>query len=367
MASDVFGRNMRLRKRKIATVLTILFLSVTLLYGQAPVSADVETISGGAYGARVSSSLLGTILPPTPSVSGSASEPADGYGPMSQTSLPVNLPGVLSAQVLSAATEGHDLAADNHFGFSTSSATVASTVIGTNVVTATAISSSCRSDGTGSTGSTTLVDAVVAGLPVNSSPPPNTAINVPGVASVVFNEQIRNDSPGNTAITVNGVHVRLLPVLPGGPVVDVILAQSRCRASGPDVLQTTTTSTSTTSTTSTTTTTTTTPVPPNVRCDDHTVTIVGTDGDDNIVGTPGNDVIAALMGNDIIDGGGGNDFICGHGGNDTLTGGDGDDILWGGPGDDTLIGGSGVDACRGGPHVAGDTASADCEKVGEVP
>ncbi len=81
------------------------------------------------------------------------------------------------------------------------------------------------------------------------------------------------------------------------------------------------------------------PKPP--KCDDLTVTMVGTNGDDVIVGTPGDDVILAGPGNDTINGGFGDDVICGGPGNDVINGQDDDDRLFGGPGKDALDGGEG--------------------------
>ena len=75
---------------------------------------------------------------------------------------------------------------------------------------------------------------------------------------------------------------------------------------------------------------------PDVICDGHVATIVGTSGDDVLTGTNGPDVIAAMQGNDTIRGLAGNDIICGGKGNDTIIGGQGFDILFGAQGNDTL-------------------------------
>jgi Ca2+-binding RTX toxin-like protein len=82
-------------------------------------------------------------------------------------------------------------------------------------------------------------------------------------------------------------------------------------------------------------------------CLGASVTLLGTDGDDDMTGTNGPDV---------IDGAGGDDVIKGLGGNDRLCGGGGDDSIDGGPGDDRCDGGGGE----------GDTA-ADCETTKNLP
>ncbi|MGH8565299.1 MAG: choice-of-anchor P family protein [Gammaproteobacteria bacterium] len=74
----------------------------------------------------------------------------------------------------------------------------------------------------------------MAGIAVAVDPAPNTRIVVPGVAEVFLNEQIASDEPGSTAITANALRVNFLNALP--PLrQEVIIAQSRCSASGPDV------------------------------------------------------------------------------------------------------------------------------------
>ena len=80
-------------------------------------------------------------------------------------------------------------------------------------------------------------------------------------------------------------------------------------------------------------------------CEGHTVTIVGTPGDDVITGTASGDVIHGLAGDDTISGGDLTDFICGGRGRDSLGGFDqqGTDDGWG----NILSGGESDDALRG--------------------
>ncbi len=102
--------------------------------------------------------------------------------------------------------------------------------------------------------------------------------------------------------------------------------------------------------------------------------IFGETGYDILRGGAGDDVISGGMGVDLIVGGGGNDVLSGndypdviHGrsGDDLISGGDGDDVLFGGVGSDTLSCGEGIDVVLGGHGT--DTATADCEKIKNVP
>ncbi|WP_320656315.1 type I secretion C-terminal target domain-containing protein [Aeromonas jandaei] len=74
----------------------------------------------------------------------------------------------------------------------------------------------------------------------------------------------------------------------------------------------------------------------------------GGDGNDILFGQGGDDILFGGAGNDTLFGGAGNDTLYGESGNDTLYGGSGNDILYGGSGDDTLSGGLGNDILVGG-------------------
>jgi hypothetical protein len=225
-------------KGRAALVLIAVFCVAIAL--ATPASAEVTDVSGsGAYGESVNVSVLtGSVTSgPAPSVT----LPSGGGGPVTDSLVNVNLPGVLTTGLLNVSTQGTNLG--SHSGTSTSSAQVAGATLlsalapalgGSPLLTANVISSQCTSNGDGSSGSSTLVGLTVAGSPVNANPPPNTTIDVLGAITVTLNEQIVTGSPGETSITVNAVHVRLN--LDGVATGDVILSQSRCRAAGPDVL-----------------------------------------------------------------------------------------------------------------------------------
>ena len=237
------------RTRIGAAVLAAVPVAAILLTSLSPAAqADVDSVTGTAFAASLSSSLLGQVIAPTPLVTGTATEPTNSFGPIVQSSLPVSVPGLLSIGVLNAETAGDGVAAGEpagHLGFARSRASAADVIVGLGSLSIDAVESVCRSDGNGSTGSTELVGAVLGGNPLVQTPLPNTTVEIPGILSVVLNEQIRSDAVGSTSITVRALHVTVLPGLGSLlGLVDVVVAESRCAATGPDVNSTTSSSTS---------------------------------------------------------------------------------------------------------------------------
>ncbi|MDQ6730249.1 MAG: hypothetical protein M3022_08090 [Actinomycetota bacterium] len=126
----------------------------------------------------------------------------------------------------------------SHTGFAISSATVINLRLLFPIedsILAQSVATTCTSNGAGSSASTTIIGGSVhnvgPGQALAVSPAPNTTIPVLPGLTLTLNEQIKSDSAGHTQITVNGVHLH--SVIGGG---DVIFAQSRCLADGPDVL-----------------------------------------------------------------------------------------------------------------------------------
>ena len=97
---------------------------------------------------------------------------------------------------------------------------------------------------------------------------------------------------------------------------------------------------------------------PNVTCNGHQATILGSPSADTLLGTPGRDVFAGAGGNDLLLGFDGDDLICGGSGDDIINGGPGTDVLFGDAGNDVLRGGPGNDPLlRGG--VGNDTVTGE--------
>lgn len=270
----------RRQQLRVALLAALTFGAATLLFGAGPAHADVDSVAGSAFGASITSTLLGTVLAPSPpNISGSATEPTDGYGPISASNCPlpvatticVQLPGVVSLGVINASTQGAGVAGDSHLGFATSSASVANVAVGAlgTGLFATAVSSTCTADGNGARGSTQVLNGTLNGTPLVQAPAAGTTLSVPGILTVVLNEQLpippatSINSVGSAGIIVNGAHITVLPNIIGTGTVDIILAQSRCQAIGPDVnvVQTTTSTTAPSTTTTTTAATTTTTAP----------------------------------------------------------------------------------------------------------
>jgi hypothetical protein len=225
------------RKTLAGALVALLALIAASVLGTAgPALADVDSVSGSATPVFIGSTTL------VPTVSGSASEPADGYGPIGsgllgsgtncpnagQTgTVPVIVAPLLGLGLLDGCTQGAGVAGDNHLGFAESSAAVADLVLGGNNIGV--VRTECRADGNGAVGSTTIVGSST--LP--AAPLPNTPVTLPvvggvGVLTLTLNEQTVSNVPGSATITVNGLHVSLLGI-------DIIIAQSTCSATGPDV------------------------------------------------------------------------------------------------------------------------------------
>lgn len=56
-------------------------------------------------------------------------------------------------------------------------------------------------------GSVSIVNGSIAGVPISSSPPPNTVVNVANLGYVVLNEQTGGIGPHSARITVNAMHI----------------------------------------------------------------------------------------------------------------------------------------------------------------
>ena len=235
-------RRGRLRVRRMHLV-ALMALTAGVVATASPSSADVTEVSGSAFGESVSIALFGGA----PFTSGPApvvSLPATGGTatdtlPSAHSAPPGNPPPVvfLDTQALNVSTSGQL----GPGGSATSSATVANPDLLSGFFVATGVESTCTSTETGSTGSTTLTEAVytngtdVRNLP--ASPAPNETIegvqpDVNDSFRVIFNEQVATA----TSITVNAVHVQLL-----GPsaVGDIILGQSVCGVSAAGTTPTT--------------------------------------------------------------------------------------------------------------------------------
>ena len=93
-------------------------------------------------------------------------------------------------------------------------------------IAVTGINSTCTATPAGATGSGTIASGKVTlpllpAITLNANAGPNTKVSVPGIASIVLNEQTKD---ANGVLTVNAVHVTLL----GGAGADLIIGHAQC-------------------------------------------------------------------------------------------------------------------------------------------
>jgi hypothetical protein len=238
--------------RPLATLVTgALALIAVLAFGLAGTSsAAVTSTSGGAFGEKVNVALLPLGLPVSSGPLPTVTLPSNG-GSDSRSLLSVAVPNLLSTGLLQVSTSG----TTGETGAVTSSASVANVNALNGVLRATAISSTCRSDSSGSTASSSLLNAVLdppgdtAPFALPANPGPNMVVlDIPGQITVTLNEQSETEQEFSSSTKVSAVHIRL----PGGIIGtgDIYIAQSRCGVAGPNVNTTTSTSTTAAPTTS---------------------------------------------------------------------------------------------------------------------
>lgn len=204
-----------------------------MLISPSSALADVDQAVGGGFALQANVLNL-VVVPRTPDVTFTATEPDDGFDEVADVVGPVNVVGVVGANVLHVESQATGVFGENHDAQVTTEASVADlSVGGSGGINADLVGSTCTSNGDGSTGSVEIVDLRLGDeLIAIPSTAPNTTITVPGIATIVVNEQFVSNAPGvGTGITVNALRITLLN---GG--VEVIVAQSRCLVAGPDVL-----------------------------------------------------------------------------------------------------------------------------------
>jgi hypothetical protein len=184
----------------------------------ASATAKLRFLTGRAFGlsANINLLLLNLGVPPTPDTGQVRTAAA------SSTTTPctahVGALLVISADVLCA-----NVTTTLAPGTSTATSAVANVTIGVPglpVITATAIKATSTTTCAAASGTTTITNLTIGGVPVNLNVPPNTGINVAGLAQLVINEQV--PVPGaDKGLTVNALHLTGL-----GGAVDVVVASA---------------------------------------------------------------------------------------------------------------------------------------------
>ncbi|MFJ9691551.1 choice-of-anchor P family protein [Kitasatospora sp. NPDC101183] len=208
---------MRTRTRVLAgTALT----AVGLLAVGAPAYAALPAPAASAY--VVSADAVGTLV----SV---PAQPASTYPSGGTSTLAgIHLGPFNTASVLTATTTGDPTAG-------TSSASSSVSAISLNLIAASAslngVNATCTATPTGATGSGTITSGsvTVALIPINLpvGAAPNTGVSLPGLGSVVLNEQ---STDANGVLTVNAAHFTLLPTLNGA---NVVIGHAQCGGADP--------------------------------------------------------------------------------------------------------------------------------------
>jgi hypothetical protein len=96
--------------------------------------------------------------------------------------------------------------------------------LGTPVLVADAILAECIATTEGVAGNATLLNATVAGINIPVDPGPNTVVGVPGVLTIVLNEQTLNN---DGSLTVTAMHITVLGAL-GTPLIELWLGTVTC-------------------------------------------------------------------------------------------------------------------------------------------
>ena len=117
--------------------------------------------------------------------------------------LNVNSPGTIFANNLTGHADGGSCQAN-------SNASVANLILLQGhpaQLTADVVTSMAHADCDGSTGSSTILNLVFGGIPVTVTGGPNQTVSIPGIATLIINEQI---GVGSSDVTVNALHLTLL-------------------------------------------------------------------------------------------------------------------------------------------------------------
>lgn len=224
---NTIGRSLRLL-RSLAVVmigsvgvLAVLATGVAEARKPSPTAtAPPNSVSGEAFGVlvNVQDKLVQVTVGPTPHVM-----LPSGGGMVAADLLSISVPNYVMSQTLAVITTG---AIGPNVATAQSSATVENLNILNGLVTAKLVVAMSSSAGGGNSASSNAEGSTLVGLTINGvsygdiTPPPNTTIDVPGVATVILNEQVAaGDGVRTSALTVNMIHVMLTGAVLTGDIV----------------------------------------------------------------------------------------------------------------------------------------------------
>jgi hypothetical protein len=134
-------------------------------------------------------------------------------GSLQAGAAPATIPGVFSADALTASITG-----SGDRSVSQAAATNVSITIGGNVITATSVQSSATAVcGPLLSGNAVVENLVVNGTPITITGAPNQSIFLPGGGMILINQQSISKKGKVGSITVIGLHI----ILPYGSIIDV--------------------------------------------------------------------------------------------------------------------------------------------------
>lgn len=208
---------------KAAVGVVALAVPLTLGFGMPAVDAQVShTVAGEAYGTQVD--VIGATQERTPHAR------LEGGAVMDEADAPsVSVPAVVAAENLFTTTTG----AASAFGTSAeSSSTLENVDILDGLITAdgvVAIASAWLDDEAAGSdaGGSGFAKLVVNGQVIDGEVAPNTGIDVPGVGTVILNEQIATgDGVNEAGLTVNMIHVVLKDALTGATTGEIVVGSA---------------------------------------------------------------------------------------------------------------------------------------------
>ncbi len=207
------------RTRESGQPFTALVAAGLLVVAMTGTAAAQDSASGAAFGGAANAA--GAAVGPTPL----ATLPADG-GMTAAEAASLSVPNVLATDALRAITAGA-------IGGVQSLTTVQNVNILNGLVTArlavpiassTADGIPASSDATGSA----LIGLVVNGVPLGDGPfAPNTAVDIPGVGTLIVNEQrAGGDGLNSSSLTVNMLHLVLTDPVTGAKTGDIVVGSA---------------------------------------------------------------------------------------------------------------------------------------------
>ena len=208
------GAHLRQRAGQRRGILVSLCLSLLLLVGSAAAWAGPRPVAFSGQATVVRATVLGVPIV----LADTGPLPATG-GAQNASLLEASEPGLLSAQVLHAATIGQGDRSRSEASVADLNLMVGGHTVAAEFLMARAMAV-CGPRGPVTSGSSDVAVLIIDGQPIAVTGAPNQRVDLAGGAYVIINEQTTQSSKEYGSITVNALHV----VVPG--VADVVIASA---------------------------------------------------------------------------------------------------------------------------------------------